>query len=291
MEIKKFISPVVGICILFASCSNMNADRNYAPEDNFISYVEEISYAKETEEEYTESSVTPILSGDIKQQDLKIIKNATSRFLVNNVDSATQAVIALAKTYGGYVANMKFNQTQYEKANDLTFNVPSIHFEDFISKSNRVAKFVDYNNITSQDVTGEYIDLENRIKVKEEVKKRYEEILRSKTKTVTEVLNTEKQIQLVQEEIEVAKGRMKYINAKSSYSTINMNLYEEVDHVEQPQAYNRTFGSKSKSAFNGGWKVIETIVLILIYLWPLLIIGTITFFLLRRWLRKNKIKK
>ena len=67
----------------------------------------------------------------------------------------------------------------------------------FISKTNKVAKFIDYNNITSQDVTDEFVDLENRIRVKEEVKKRYEEILRSKTKTLTEVLNTERQIQLI----------------------------------------------------------------------------------------------
>jgi hypothetical protein len=60
------------------------------------------------------------------------------------------------------------------------------------------------------------------------------------------VLQAERQIQLIQEEIESVKGRVKYINTKSAMSTIKLNLYEQVDYKEEPESYTKTFGSKSK---------------------------------------------
>lgn len=42
---------------------------------------------------------------------------------------------------------------------------------------NSVVEFVEFENITTKDVTEEYIDLETRLKTKQEVKQRYEDIL------------------------------------------------------------------------------------------------------------------
>lgn len=286
------------LSFFFVSCgqmdlSEMNDENNYYENSKLV---EEVSAALDdmAESEYDNTAVNDNLSSGLAEkkisQPLKIIKNADSRFLVKNVDSISQLIIKLAKMDGGYVSNMSFNQNRYEIENNLTIAIPSEVFEEFISKASRMADFIDYNNITSKDVTEEFVDLSNRIKVKEEVKARYEQILRSKTKTVKEVLETERQIQLIQEEIESAKGRLNYINTKSAMSSVKMSLYEKVSHQEHPEVYSRTFGNKSKNAFKTGWEIIQNLVLALIYIWPILLILSITYFLIRRRWKKKKSK-
>lgn len=261
-------------------------------------YSEEASYESNTSNAitYQESKEEDVQIGGKselpKEVDLglKIIKNAQIRFLVKDVDSATQNMIELSKKYNGYVSNMRFKQNNYTIENSISMQIPSGYFEEFVMKCNKHAIHVDYNNITSDDVTEEFVDLNNRIRVKEEVKARYEDILRTKAKTVNDVLLAEKQIQAIQEEIEVAKGRVKYINTKSALSTINISLYEKVDYKETPEAYSKSFGSKTKEGFSAGIYMIETIVIVLIYMWPLLLGLAIGLFFLRRRIRKQKNK-
>lgn len=290
MKTKSFLIIMAIIASFITSCSqSQRNDNSLSPPIN--NYEDVVGAAEELEKYIEEGIQTDDLTSNIDKtsfQELKIIKNAESRFLVKNVDSITQIMIKLAKQYGGYVSNMKFNQDRYQIENNLTLSIPSNFFEEFISKSSKLADYIDYNNITSEDVTEEYVDLKNRIKVKEEVKARYEQILRSNTKTVKEILETERQIQLIQEEIESAKGRLNYINNKSALSTVDVILYQKVSHKDKPEAYSRTFGSKSKNAFKTGWGVIENLAIGLIYIWPLLLILGLTFFFFKRYLRKRK---
>ena len=76
---------------------------------------------------------------------------------------------------------------------------------------NNSVEFIDYENITTKDVTEEYIDLESRLNTKLEVKQRYESILRKQAKTVKDILATEEKLQIIQEEIESVQGRLKYL--------------------------------------------------------------------------------
>lgn len=285
---KKEIKLLLPILLLTMSSCGRAPDMKNA---NYESSAMEADFKEEYKAE--ESGITlkdESNASFIKQnnQNLKIIKNAQIRFLVSNVDSVTNQIMLLTKQLGGYVSNMKFKQNGYTIENSMTLSIPSESFEDFVTKGTQFSEHIDYNNITSKDVTAEYVDLNNRVKVKEEVKARYEQILRAKTKTIDDVLRAEKQIQQIQEEIEVAKGRMKYINTKSTLSTIKMSLYETVDFKEKPDAYNKSFGSKSKQGFEAGFIVLQNIILGLIYIWPLIIGFSIVFFVLIRRLKKHK---
>jgi hypothetical protein len=73
-------------------------------------------------------------------------------------------------------------------------------------------------------------------------------------------------------------------------STVELSLYEKVDYKEKPEAYSKTFGSKSKEGFKTGWGMIQNIAIAIIYIWPLILGLLIAFFFLRRRLRKQKSK-
>jgi len=217
---------------------------------------------------------------------LKIIKSAHVRYKVNKVKMATGQINKMVQQFSGYISDQRFQNTVYQIENRFTIKVPEQHFDVLMDSLTQVAEFVDYENITTEDVTEEYIDLKSRLKTKLEVKQRYETILRQRAKTVKDILATEEKLRVIQEEIEATQGRLNYLTNKVSYSTIQVDLYETVDYKETPDSYTRTFFSKTKEGFSFGWRLIENIVLGIIYIWPLILMGVLLFFIIRRKFRK-----
>lgn len=239
--------------------------------------------------EGAEMSPSPNVTTDEPSQfvpkELKIIKTANARYKVENVKDATKIVKDIATDYGGYISDLRFENTLYEKQNRFTIKIPQAHFDAVIDSIKSVAFFVEFENISTKDVTEEYVDIEARLKTKLEVKTRFEDILRRNAKTVEDILATEDKLRLLQEEIESAQGRLKYLSGKVSYSTIQVDLFETVEYKEEPTSYEKSFGDKSKKGFAFGWEIIETIVLFCIHIWPLFLVLIGLLFVFRKKLR------
>jgi hypothetical protein len=218
--------------------------------------------------------------------DLKIIKSANARYKVKNVKVATEHIKNIAVAYEAYVSDLRFQNNLYQIENRFTIKVPQQYFDVLLDNIGGAVEFVEFENITTQDVTEEYIDLQSRLKTKLEVKARYEEVLRKNAKTVEDILATEDKLRIIQEEIEATQGRLKYLSSKVAYSTIQVDLYETVNYKKEPENYTRTFLSKTKDGFTFGWTIIETVVLALVHIWPLLLIGIILVVFVRRRLKK-----
>ena len=217
---------------------------------------------------------------------LKLIKTASSRYKVKSIEKATHRIKIIAQKHGAYISDLRFQNDLYKKENRFTIKVPQKYFDVVMDSVNTVVDFVEYENITTKDVTEEYIDIETRLKTKLEVKARYETILRKKAKTVEDILLTEDKLRIIQEEIESAQGRLKYLTNKVAFSTIQIDLYESVEYKAEPETYTKTFWDETKQGFANGWWYIKSFVVVLINLWPLLIIGLVTFFFIRKRLKK-----
>ena len=212
---------------------------------------------------------------------LKIIKSANVKYKVKDVRSTTNQIQKLAYNYKAYISDLRFENTLYQKQNRFTIKVPNENFDITVDSMRAFVEFVDYENITTKDVTEEYVDIETRLRTKIEVKERYESILRKNAVTIEDILKVEEKLRIIQEEIEASKGRLKYLTHKTAYSTINIELYETVNYTEKPISYSKTFWEKSKEGFSFGWDFIETVCIGIFYVWPFLIIGIIIFLILK----------
>jgi len=219
-------------------------------------------------------------------KDIKIIKSATAKYKVDDVKLATAKIKKIAAQYHAYISDLRFQNTLYQIENRFTVKVPQEHFDAMMDSISGVVSFIEYENITTKDVTEEYIDLQSRLKTKLEVKARYEEVLRRNAKTVEDILLTEDKIRIIQEEIESAQGRLKYLTSKVAYSTIQIDLYQTVEYVDEPTSYKKTFGDKSKNGLSFGWNMVEAIILFLIHVWPLLVAGILLIVFLRKRIKK-----
>ena len=79
--------------------------------------------------------------------------------------------------------------------------------------------------MTGQDVTEQYVDLESRVKSKRAVEERLLEFM-SNAKKTEDLLKISSDLAKIQEEIELIVGKMNYLENQTSYSTIEIAMYE-----------------------------------------------------------------
>ena len=102
----------------------------------------------------------------------------------------------------------------------ITLRIPSDRFDGAVSALKKLGR-VKSEAMQTQDVTRAYADLETRLKVKRETATRLREILTRQAGKVAEVLEVEREIARVVEEIEQAEGERRYFDNLISLSTIS----------------------------------------------------------------------
>ncbi|WP_124979765.1 DUF4349 domain-containing protein [Nonlabens xiamenensis] len=214
-----------------------------------------------------------VLTSTASPSAIKIVKNANVRCKVSHLDSVTRQVQRITSQNQGYIAEMLYSQNQYNLENKLLIKVPSGKFDPVFEALTELADVVEYKNITTKDITSEYVDLKTRLATKKEVKLRYDQILRSKAKTIDEVLNTEEKLRVLQEEIESAEGRLRFMDEQISYSRIDLLFYQplEIEHsIEQDV---KTYTDRAVENLSIGWGWIKNFSLTIMVMWPIVLLG------------------
>lgn len=290
MSTKKFIAGLflIWVIVITQSCSQekkvTNVEDAYAPTEYAVEeelVMDEIE-TNDVKFKEDQSSTGNALTTDVSSYDLKIIKSAKTKYQVNNIGDASKEIKNMVLANNGYVSEMRFDNNQYRKQNVFVVKVPNYQFDGLLSKIAGVAKKIDYENITTQDVTEAYIDAESRLKTKLEVKKRYEEILRSKAYKVKDLLEVEEKIKNIQEEIEAVQGKLNYMKSKVALSTIQIELYEEIEKGKKVVEGDSGFSEEVSKALQFGLEIIKALLLFLVYIWPILVILFILFIIYKK---------
>jgi hypothetical protein len=155
-----------------------------------------------------------------------VIYQADLQLRIKNFDQTVRNLEGKAEHYGGYVAESSVSKEGAEQVSgNLTIRIPQQHFQDFLHDAEGQALVVLQRNITGQDVTEEYVDLDSRIKSKRVVEERLLSFMKGATKT-EDLLKISADLATVQEEIEIITGRMKFLVNQTALSTVNIGLYE-----------------------------------------------------------------
>lgn len=161
--------------------------------------------------------------------DRKIIRNADITIEVPSTTDAQHRVTSIAEAHGGFVVTSEAKQRE---SNDparrtldikLVVRVPSNQFGRAFDEIKQLAGNTPAEQVTSQDVTEDFIDLEARIKTQKALEVQFLEIMRQAHK-IEEALEVQRQIAEVRTEIEKLEGRKRFLENRSSLSTINVNI-------------------------------------------------------------------
>lgn len=106
---------------------------------------------------------------------------------------------------------------------NLTLRVPAEKFTATMAELRDMAREVERESISSEDVTQEYVDLESRLTALEAKAERLEELMEEAEDTEA-VLAIYRELSSTQQEIEQTKGRMRYLERSAAMATISVHL-------------------------------------------------------------------
>jgi hypothetical protein len=172
-------------------------------------------------------------SGDltvIERSNRMIIKNADMKLTIKDTDIAIDRTTQVIGDAGGYIVSSRVWYQDYYGNNlkyaTITLGVPVQEFEKVLSKLRGLAIKVVDETAAGDDVTDQYVDLQSQLTNLEATRARIQEFLKD-AKTVDEALRINQELANIEGQIEQIKGRMNYLNDRSAYSTITLNLEPE----------------------------------------------------------------
>lgn len=162
------------------------------------------------------------------QQERLIIRTGNLGLIVSDTEEAMADITHMTEQNGGWVVNA--NLYQYDekaKSGEITIRVPASGFNSAMDALKATAVDVQHENVSGQDVTEEFVDLEARLANLEATAERVRSFL-DEAETVEEALAVNQELSRLDGEIEVIKGRMKYLSQSAAFSTITIFLTPDV---------------------------------------------------------------
>lgn len=134
-------------------------------------------------------------------------------------------VVLIAESSGGYVSDSRSNSDGSSiTGGTMTIRVPNESYSRVLEDLKKLGKVTAINE-ESQDVTEEYVDMESRInnlRAQEAVYLR----LMAKAQTIDESIAVQRELSVIQEQIEQLTGRRNYLDNHVQFSSVQVNLFE-----------------------------------------------------------------
>jgi hypothetical protein len=164
--------------------------------------------------------------------DRVVIKNASLVIVVADPAAAMGSITQMADEMGGFVVNSNLVRLastggmEVPEAN-ITVRVPAQKLTDAMDRIKGLvtdkANDIQSENVTGQDVTKEYTDLQSRLTNLENTRDQLQTIMADAHKT-EDILAVYNQLTSVTEQIEVLKGQIRYYDESASLSAISVRI-------------------------------------------------------------------
>jgi hypothetical protein len=160
-----------------------------------------------------------------------IIRTAEVRVIVADAAAAARALVAAAEAAGGYVGDAKTWREGEQLRGTLTLRIPAERLSALLSATRKLALRVESENVTSEDVSQEYVDLASQLKNQEAAEVELRALMtdvRQKVKRASDVIELYQQLTAIHGEVEKTKGRMQFLGQMAAMSTVKVELIPDV---------------------------------------------------------------
>ena len=165
----------------------------------------------------------------------KLIRNATVELEIVSFDNAVQKITAFANEEHGYVATTDSEkQANGKLRGQVVVKVLPENLDRFLQKIRSLGELKN-QTLGTEDVTKAYFDTDARLKNAHVMEQRLIDMLKTKTGKVSDLLQVEKELGRVREEIEKMQGELKYWDSQVQFATVTISLAEK--DMEEPAAF------------------------------------------------------
>jgi hypothetical protein len=233
-------------------------------------------------------------SADHAATERLIIRNANLDIVVRDTQDAVDQVDALAEELGGFVIESNLNEYQEGMRAYLRLRVPAEKLDTALERIRDLSMEVRRENISGQDVTEEYVDLQSRMRHLEATEERLLTFM-AEAEDTEAALEVYDRLQSIQADIEQTKGRMQYLEDSAAMATITLNITPS--ELAQPiQVGGWRPRGTLRNAFESLIRVlqflIDALIVIVVLVAPVLAVIALPlvglFFLIRAGLRRRK---
>lgn len=133
----------------------------------------------------------------------------------------------LALTLGGFTSNSQLSRVDDQIRGLISIRVPADAFKDARRRIREMAQEVVSDDVSGQDVTEEFTDLQSRLRNLEATEAELLELLttvRERTQSAAEVLTIFNELTKIRDQIEQVQGRINYLDDLVSFATITVQV-------------------------------------------------------------------
>ena len=226
--------------------------------------------------------------------DRKIIRNADITMEVESTTDAQHRVTSIAESHGGFVVTSEAKQRENIDPSKRTLDIklvvriPANRFGLALDEIKKLAGNLSEANVTGQDVTEDFIDLEARIKTQRALEFQFLEIMKQ-ARNINDALEIQRQISEVRTDIEKLEGRKRFLENRSSLSTITVNIQAPKVIAVNPTGVGRTLRDAVSDSLELASGMFVFVVRSLILMIPILVFVVLPIgFVLRYLVRRGK---
>ena len=238
--LKRILLTLVVLAFLLVSCSGASMPAREAQVFSAAdSGYDGAEYVEPSAPELYEDRATSLTIADTTTEtnvERMVIKNADIAIVTVDPAQSMTDIGKMAENMGGYVVESNLYQQTLSSGSQvpyasITVRVPAEKLDEALSQIKDGAIEVENENISGQDVTSQYTDLQSQLRNLEAAEAQLQEIMEEATKT-EDVLNIFNQLVVVREQIEVIKGQMQYYEQAAALSKISVSI--TADEAVQP---------------------------------------------------------
>lgn len=173
-----------------------------------------------------------VTSGQGSNGNRLVIRNADLTIVVEDPAAVMSFISQMADDMNGFVVSSRLykrytdNSIEVPEAN-ITIRVPADRLNEAMdlikAQVNDPVQDIQVENVTGQDVTKEYTDLNSRLRNLEQTEQQLVEI-QQEAKRTEDILNVYNQITYIREQIEIIKGQIQYYEESAALSSISVLL-------------------------------------------------------------------
>jgi hypothetical protein len=226
-----------------------------------------------------------------------IIRDARLDLVVPDTEEALAEIEDVVSDMGGYVVQSNVYQSGESKRASVQLRIPAEKLDEALERFRGMATEVRSERVSGQDVTDEYVDLQSRLRSKEAAEAKLLEFLEEAEDTEA-MLEVYAQLERIQTEIEVIKGRMQYLEQSAAMSSVSIELTP--DALAQPIEIggwhpDRTLLDSVEALVRVLQFLVDALIVIVVVILPVVIVifGPLValFFIIRAIVRRRRAHK
>jgi len=200
-----------------------------APRATIASIDKKESEAPANEGPTDSATATPVTANR------KLIRNAQIELEIVSFDDAVQKITAFANEDRGYVATTSSEkQANGKLKGEIVVKVLPENLDRFLQKL-RVLGELKNQTLGTEDITKAYFDTDARLKNARVMEQRLIDMLKKKSDDINDLLQVEKELGRVREQIEQMQGELKFWDSQVQFATVTISLAEK--DMEEPAKF------------------------------------------------------